>query len=117
MSDNIVSLEQTRREVQAAANLAPDAPVPEFIKPRGLSDMTDMEQDAYLIALRDRRLAATRKLVEAKEAKAQLANLSARMKIEKKIAQVDKAAVKAQEVHDKLEQLIFDLRALILQAE
>ena len=109
MSDNVVSLEQTRRDAQLA--------VPEFIKPRSLAEQPDSEQDAYLIALRDRRLAATRKLAEAKEAKAQLANLSARMKIEKKIAQVDKAAVKAQEVHDKLEQLIFDLRALILQAE
>lgn len=122
-SDNIVKLEQARREMSltnadaAASAGQPSDTVPDFIKPRSIADMTDTEADAFLVDLRNRRMKAQQLIKQQKEAKAAIASAAARAKIEKKIAQVERAEAKAGDAIDKLETLLFQLRALVLQNE
>lgn len=105
-------MEQVRRDVVPAS----DTP-PEFIKPRSIIDMTDTEQDAFLIDLRNRRLRAQQLLKIAQEQKAAIASAAARMKIEKKAAMVARAEERVGAAIERLEEQLFQLRALVLQNE
>jgi hypothetical protein len=115
MEANIVSLEDVKRDKMLdEAARDPDA-VPEFIKARSIADMTETEQDEWLIGIRSRRLEAIRKLETVKQAKTELSALSARHKLEKKLEQVRKAEEKVLASLEKLEELVFQARALSLQ--
>jgi len=65
MADNVIALETVRREAVPASDTPPD-----FIKPRSITDMTDTEADAFLVALRERRLRAAEMIKQQKAAKA-----------------------------------------------
>jgi hypothetical protein len=110
-SDNIIQLDAVKQ--QAAL---PDE-VPEFIKPRGIADMTDIDADMYMASLRDRRLKAAQQVSEAKQAKARVDNLNNRQKLERKIAQVERADIKAKEAVEKLEDLLIQMRTMVIQYE
>lgn len=111
MTDNVVHLDSVK---QQAATPAADA-VPEFIKPRSIADMTDLEQDQYMAALRDRRLKAMQAVSEAKRAKAEASSLADRKKIESKIVQCERVEQKLIEQTEKLETLVIQLRTLVVQ--
>lgn len=111
----IVNIDAVRRDQQIADALLPNAPVPEFIKPRSIADMTDTEQETMLIALRQRRLEAVQKLQQLQKQKAEIASVSSRLKLEKKIEQIKRQEEKAITALDKLEELVFQGRALALQ--
>lgn len=115
MSDNVVSMEQLRRD--AATAVPASDTIPEFIKPKSIIDMTDTEADAFLVDLRNRRLRAQQLLKQANEQKAAIASAAARMKIEKKAAMVQRAEERVGAAIEKLEEQLFQLRALILQNE
>ena len=115
--DNVVSFELARRE--AATVAAPPDPnaIPEFIKPRSITDMTETEALAHLTALRERRLRYSVILNEQQEKKANLASAVSRAKVEKKIEQVKRQEEKVDKQIEKLEELVYQLRALIIQVE
>lgn len=112
MADNVIALETAHREAVPASDTPPD-----FIKPRSIVDMTDTEADAFLVALRERRLRAAEMIKQQKAAKAAVDSAVARQKIEKKIAQCERAEERLGVALDKLETLVFQLRALVLQHE
>jgi hypothetical protein len=111
----IVSIDAVRRDQQIAEALLPDAPVPDFIKPRSIADMTDTEQETMLIALRTRRLEAIQKIQQMQKQKADLSSANSRIKLEKKLEQIKRQEEKTLAAIDKLEELIFQGRALALQ--
>lgn len=113
MMNTVVSLDAVKRDKMMEA--AAEEPVPEFIKPRSIADMSDTEQDNYLLAIRARRLEAVRKVEAVKQAKNELSALSSRHKLERKLEQVRKAEEKVIASIEKLEELVFQARALSLQ--
>ncbi len=114
-NDNIVNLDAHKQ--RTALDAVDPNEVPEFIKPRGLCDMSDADQDLVIAQLRDRRMRAIQHISEQKAAKARIANASNRAKVEKKLAQVERAEKAVAEKLDKLEELLHQLRALNLQYE
>lgn len=110
-TDNVVHIDSVK---QQATTPAADA-VPEFIKPRSIADMNDIEQDTYMAALRDRRLKAMQAVSEAKRAKAEASSMTDRKKIEAKIAQCERKEAQAKDALEKLETLVIQLRTLVVQ--
>lgn len=101
-TDNVVKLRSGNAAEQA-------------INPKSLANMTDVEQEAWLRSIRDRRLKAIVAVRDAHEKKVRATVISGMVKIEKKTAQIDKVTEKIDKDMEKLEQLLFDLRALQLQ--
>lgn len=114
---NIVNLEQVKRDVTLASGTPSSDTVPEFIKPRSIVDMTDTEQDAFLLELRNRRLRAQQIIKEQREAAAAVESAKARDKIERKIAMCMRAEERVGKAIEKLEAELFSLRALVLMNE
>ena len=114
--DNVVVLDLAKQAQQASPPADTDA-VPDFIKPHHIGTMSATDADLYLSSLRDRRLRAAQQIAEAKQAKQNIANIASRDKVERKIAQVARAAEKADVACEKLEELVFQMRALQLQLE
>lgn len=85
------------------------------INPKSLLNMTDVEQEVFLNQLRDRRMRAAEQMRRAAHAKLQVTALAISIKLEKKADQVQRQYDKASKALDKLEELIYDLRALTLQ--
>jgi hypothetical protein len=89
--------------------------VDEAITPKSLLNMTDLEQDMFLQQLRERRLRVVELMRQATIAKQQATSVSALMKLEKKQDQVERQLERATKALEKLEELIYDMRALALQ--
>jgi len=87
----------------------------DVINPKSLLNMTDVEQEVFLNQLRDRRMRAAEQMRRAAHAKLQVTALAISIKLEKKADQVQRQYDKANKALDKLEELIYDLRALTLQ--
>lgn len=115
VSPTVVSIDTVRREKQIADAALSAAPVPDFIKARSIADMTDEEQDHWLMGIRARRLEAIRRVEAVKQQKAELSSLSSRHKLEKKLEQVRRQEEKLNVTLEKLEELVFQARALALQ--
>lgn len=105
MTDNI-----TRLSDHKPASIPHEGPIT-------IDRMSDTEVDAYLIGLRERRMAAQRVLHEANEKKKQINELANKLRLDKKCAQVQKQAETTEKHLEKLEQYVMDLRALRLQYE
>jgi primosomal protein N'' len=106
---NVVKLRQPTPT--SAAGVAIDDP----ITPRSLMTMTDLEQDMFLQHLRERRLRVVELMRAAEAAKQRASSVVTKMKLEKKGDQVEKQLERTTKALDKLEELIYDLRALTLQ--
>ena len=106
---NVVKLRQP--STPAVAGVAVDDP----ITPRSLMTMTDLEQDMFLQHLRERRLRVVELMRAAEAAKQRASSVVTKMKLEKKGDQVEKQLERTTKALDKLEELIYDLRALTLQ--
>jgi predicted nucleic acid-binding Zn-ribbon protein len=109
-NNKVVKLRQPQVNKPVAASS-----VDEAITPKSLLDMSDLEQDAFLSSLRDRRMRAAEALRAAQEAKRYASSVQASVKLEKKADQVQRQLDRAGKALDKLEELIYDLRALTLQ--
>ncbi len=100
---------------QPAVTSAAGVAVDDAINPKSLLNMTDVEQEVFLNGLRDRRMRAAEQMRRAAHAKLQVTALAISIKLEKKADQVQRQYDKASKALDKLEELIYDLRALTLQ--
>lgn len=100
---------------QPAVTSAAGVVVDDAINPKSLLNMTDVEQEVFLNQLRDRRMRAAEAMRRAAHAKLQVTALAISIKLEKKADQVQRQYTKASKALDKLEELIYDLRALTLQ--
>jgi hypothetical protein len=85
------------------------------IQPKSLINMSDLEQDMFLQQLRERRLRAVEILKQAAIARQQTANLTSQIKLQRKTQQVEKQLATATKALDRLEELIYSMRALYLQ--
>jgi len=106
-ANNVVKL----RQPSQVAGVVVDDP----INPKSILNMTDVEQDVFLQQLRERRLRVVQVLKEAQRAKAQASSLASALRLEKKGEQVQKQLDKVTKAMDRLEELVYDLRALTLQ--
>jgi hypothetical protein len=89
--------------------------VDEAITPKSLLNMSDLEQDMFLQHLRERRLRVVELMRQATIAKQQATSVASLMKLEKKQDQVERQLERATKALEKLEELIYDMRALALQ--
>ena len=108
-SNKVVKLRQPA--VPTAAGVVVDDP----IQPKSLLNMTDVEQDVFLQQLRDRRLRASEMIKEAQRAKHHASSIATAIKVERKAEQAQRQYVKANKALERLEELLYDLRALTLQ--
>ena len=108
-SNKVVKLRQPTQ--QSVAGVGVDDP----IQPKSLLNMTDVEQDAFLQQLRDRRLRASEMIKAAQLAKHHASSIATAIKVERKAEQAQRQYVKASKALDRLEELLYDLRALTLQ--
>jgi len=79
-----------------------------------IANMTVVELDAMLHAIRERRLVAVRKLEALAQVKADDARLEMFMKYERAVTAARRAAVKAEEADAKLEAAIHKVRLLVM---
>ena len=91
------------------------ASVDEAINPKSFMNMSDLEQDMFLQQLRERRMRVVEVLKAAKAAKSQATSIAAKVKLERKIDQLEKQLERTTKALDKLEELVYDVRALTLQ--
>jgi hypothetical protein len=108
--DNVVKLRQPKVD-KPSAGVAVDDP----INPKSILNMTDVEQDVYLQHLRERRMKAVEILKRADIARREATTVAIAIRIEKKAEQVQRQVEKADKALEKLEELIYGLRALALQ--
>jgi primosomal protein N'' len=108
--NKVVKLRQPRPKAAAGVVMSDDP-----IQPKSLLNMTDVEQDLFLQQLRERRLRAVEVLRQAEIARQQTANLTAQIRLQRKAQQVEKQLDKATKALDRLEELIYSMRALYLQ--
>jgi len=111
--NNVVKLRQPA--VASKGATAAGVSVDDVINPKSLLNMTDVEQDVYLQQLRERRMRAAEVLRAARQNRARAESITAMVKLERKADQVEKQLEKATKALDKLEELIYALRALNLQ--
>ena len=109
-SNKVVKLRQPAQQ-SAAGVVVDDDP----IQPKSLLNMTDVEQDVFLQQLRDRRLRASEMIKEAQRAKHHASSIASAIKVERKAEQAQRQYVKANKALERLEELLYDLRALTLQ--
>ena len=100
---------------QPAVPTAAGVSVDDAITPKSLLTMTDIEQDLFLQHLRERRLRVVELMRQAALAKHKITSAAALMKFEKKQDQVEKQLERSHKALEKLEELIYDMRALALQ--
>jgi len=108
-NNKVVKLRQPT--VTRAAGVVVDDP----INPKSLLNMTDVEQDAFLQTLRDRRLRAAELIKSAQQAKHHASSIASAIKLERKAEQAQRQYEKANKALERLEELLYDLRALTLQ--
>jgi hypothetical protein len=109
-NNKVVKLRQP--SVTAAAGVCVDDTC---ITPKSLLNMTDLEQDMFLQQLRERRLRVVELMRQAAIAKQHTSSVAALMKLEKKQDQVERQLERTTKALEKLEELIYDMRALALQ--
>jgi len=95
-----------------AAGVGVGASVDEAINPKSFMNMSDLEQDMFLQQLRERRMRVVEVLKAAKAAKSQATSIAAKVKLERKIDQLEKQLERTTKALDKLEELVYDVRAL-----
>jgi hypothetical protein len=110
--NNVVKLRQPPAKV---AGVSIGASGDEAIMPKSLLNMTEVEQQAFLNHLRERRLRAAAIMKEAHANKHRADSISAMVKLEKKALAAAKEYERASKALDKLENLLGDLRILHLQ--
>jgi len=108
--NKVVKLRQPQVD-KPAAGVAADDP----INPKSILNMTDVEQDMLLQQLRERRMKAVEILKRADIARREATTVAIAIRIEKKAEQVQRQVEKADKALEKLEELIYGLRALALQ--
>lgn len=108
--NNVVKLRQSPASKPVAG-----VSIDEVMQPKSLLNMTDVEQDMFLQQLRDRRMRAVEVLRAARQNRERAATITAMVKLERKADQVERQLEKATKALDKLEELIYSLRALNLQ--
>lgn len=94
-----------------AAGVGVDDP----INPKSLLTMTEVEQNAFLQSLRDRRMRAVEALKSAAAARTHASTFMEAARLERKAEQVQRQLDKATKALDKLEEQLYGLRALTLQ--
>jgi hypothetical protein len=107
---NVIKLRQPQPQAAAGVVVGDDP-----IDPKSLLNMTDVEQDMFLLQLRERRMRVVQVLKAAQQSRMQANTLASALKLEKKADQVQKQLDKATKALDKLEELVYGLRALHLQ--
>jgi len=85
------------------------------ITPRSFLTMSELEQDMFLQQLRDRRLRAVQVMKQVERAKEQANDAQSSARIERKAEQIQKQLDKINVAFEKLDELIFSMRALSLQ--
>jgi hypothetical protein len=112
-TDNVVKLRQPVGNNSAGVGV--DDADADAITPKSLLNMTDIEQDMFLQHLRERRLRVVELMRQAAIAKQHTTSVASLMKLEKKQDQVERQLERATKALEKLEELIYDMRALALQ--
>jgi uncharacterized membrane protein len=107
--NKVVKLRQPA--LTSAAGVVVDDP----INPKSIINMTDVEQELFLQQLRERRMKAVAMLKQANEARKHAVGVMTMIKLEKKAEQVQRQLDKADKALEKLEELLYALRALTLQ--
>jgi hypothetical protein len=110
MTDDDNKVVKLRQPPAKVAGVGVDDP----ILPKSLLNMTQVEQEVFLAALQARRLRAAEIIKQAHVAKRQADSVANMVKIEKKAEQANKQYEKASKALDRLEILLYDLRALAL---
>jgi len=100
---------------QPTSNRVAGVVVDDPIQPKSLLNMTDVEQDMFLQSLRDRRLRAAEMIKAAQHAKHQASSIASAIKLERKAEQAQRQYDKANKALERLEEMLYDLRALTLQ--
>ena len=100
---------------QPAQPSAAGVTVDEAIQPKSIMNMTELEQEAFLNALRDRRMRAVQVLKAAAADRHHASTITAAIKLERKADQAEKQLDKVTKALDKLEEMIYSIRALHLQ--
>jgi hypothetical protein len=103
LNDNVINLADKRVE-----SLQHEGPTT-------LLQLSEADIAAFIDALRARRLIVQQKLVAERTKTAAMSQLSIQIKIDKKAEMINKQMKKADEAIDKLEKLLNDMRALVLQ--
>lgn len=106
----VVKLRQPAAQ-SSAAGVGVDDP----INPKSLLTMTELEQNAFLQSLRDRRMRAVEAMKNAAAARHAASSFMEAARLEKKAEQVQRQLDKTTKALDKLEELMYGLRALTLQ--
>jgi hypothetical protein len=83
--------------------------------PTTVLQMTETEHNAYISALRERRFAIQRRFDALQAEKLQFQQLSVQLKIDKKAVAIKTQMERVDIAVDKLEKLLNDMRALVLQ--
>ena len=109
-NNKVVKLRQPQPKAVVGATASDDP-----INPKSLLNMTDVEQDMFLEELRQRRMRAVEILRQAALARQNAQSVSTALKLERKAKQCEKELDKATKALERLEQAIYDLRALNLQ--
>lgn len=107
--NKVVKLRQPTQPSEAGVSV--DDP----INPKSMLNMTDVEQDLFIQQLRERRMRVVEVLRAAQQARVNADTLANAVKLERKAEQVQKQLDKATKALDKLEELVYGLRALTLQ--
>jgi hypothetical protein len=111
MTDDNKVVKLRQPQVTPKAGVVVDDP----ISPKSLLNMTDVEQDMFLQQLRDRRLRAAEMIKQAQLAKHHATSIASSIKVERKAEQAQRQFIKASKALERLEELLYDLRALTLQ--
>ncbi len=93
----------------------PGDPIPDFIKPQSIEDMTDEQMDLLLDAIRTRRLQAHYRFNETKKLKNAAANNRMSMRYDKVMQAYAKELDKFDKYVEKMEKVTNDLRLMRLQ--
>lgn len=99
----------------SASKPVADVAIDEAISPKSILNMTELEQETFLNQLRDRRMRAAQVLKRAAEAKQQADTIASAIRLERKAEQAERQLEKVTKALDKLEEIIYSLRALHLQ--
>ena len=109
-NNKVVKLRQPQPKAVVGATASSDP-----INPKSLLNMTDVEQDMFLEELRQRRMRAVEILRQAALARQNAQSISNALKLERKAKQCEKELDKVTKSLERLEQALYDLRALTLQ--
>jgi hypothetical protein len=108
-NNKVVKLRQPTRN--SVAGVGVDDP----INPKSFLNMTEVEQDMFLQALRERRMRAVEIVKRAIADRAQASTVAMALRMEKKHIQAQRQLDKVNKALDKLDEIIYSMRALHLQ--